>query len=420
MSRVTWVSLALVTLAISPLAALDFAGLQAAVRSAPPGGLVLVPSGDYIGQLVVDRPVVLRAQPGARLVHEEGTPQPTLTISSRGTRIEGLEVIGSGTGTRRDNTAIVVTASDVVLTNVKVRGAWAGLWIDKADRVVVDGLVFRGLADYPFWERGEGVRVTNATGTRLRRLDLAHTNDAILFSSCTETTLDTASVTDARYGLHLMFGTRGQINNLTTRQTVAGVMAMETSLWSIAASSFTQGYRTGSAGIRIIRSVGLTITDSLIARQASGVELIDVRDTQFRTNSIEENATAWTWGGDNSGTTASANRHRGNLIDVSGTEPAKTLAPTDAHAHDGTAAPAVPVTNHRTMPLFGGNRWDAWKGLDLDGDGYGDTPYRFDRQGAVRAATQPWAGLFLGSPWSLVSQGLPGGEVLDPRPLAGR
>lgn len=406
----------LVTSAVS-VSGLDLATLQATLDAAPAGQVIVVPAGEYWGQLVINQPVVLKGQPGARIVHEDGEGEPTLWVNAPGTTVEGLELRGSGQGTRRDHTALVVTASRVVLRDITITRAWAGLWIDGADQVSVEGLRFVGLDDYPFWERGEGVRVSDAQGTRLNRLDLAFTADGLLVEKGRDTQVTDIASREARYGVHLMFGSGGTVERARVQTAVVGLMVMETSDWRVAGSEFTAGSKTGSAGIRAVRTSGLVVTGSLVSHQASGVELLDTRQARFTGNRLEENAVAWAWGGDNTGTLVVGNRHRGNLLDVAGAEVPAISASAGAHDHTTRGPSPVAASDKRTGPAFEGNAWDAWKGFDLDGDGFGDTPYRFDRAAAVRAAARPWAGLFLGSPWSLLSQGLPGGEVLDPLPL---
>jgi nitrous oxidase accessory protein NosD len=225
-----------------------------------------------------------------------------------------------------------------------------------------------------------------------------------------------------------MFSALGTVSGLRTSLTVVGVMLMESSQWVIGNSSLTNGYRTGSAGVREIRTREVTVEGNEIARQASGIELIDVRAGKFRNNRITENGTAWTWGRDNTGTTIQNNVHRGNLLDFAGDEPSEQVLMGPDSSHHGAMQPppstipaekiTVEATELHIRPQFDHNEWDGWSGTDLDQDGIGDTPYRFDIKSAVRSATRPWAGIFLGSPWSQWSQGIPGGEVIDEHPRA--
>jgi nitrous oxidase accessory protein len=315
---------------------------------------------------------------------------------------------------------VVVSAPDAVLSALTIRQAWSGVWIDRANRISIDKLNFVGLADFPFWQRGEGVRVTGSNDIQLRAIDLAATEDGVYLEQCRDVVLTNVKVEEARYALHSMFSSDGRVAGLQSRMTVAGVMIMESSHWSITASSFLEGYRIGSAGVREIRTKGIRIQTCHIGRQAAGIELLDTRDGLFEGNLIEENGIAWTWGGDNSGTFAQENTHRGNLMDVAGTEPKeRDLNDSEAHHHGPAVAlrPTVLPSSASIRPTFDRNYWDGWHGLDLNGDGTGDTPYRFDAGFANQTASRPWSGIFLGSPLSELSQTLPGGEILDRRPL---
>lgn len=413
-----WLWAALAVLNAGPLGALDFAGLQAAADRAAAGMVLEVPAGRYEGELIVRRPLTLRAAPGAVLVHRPGTPGPTLWIQAPDVRIEGLTVVGSGEGTRRDHTAIVVTGDRATLTRIAIREAWAGVWVDGADEVIVEALNFTGLAGFPFWQRGDGVRVTGAQDSRMAGLTLTHTADGVYVEDSPNTAIGPVSVEEARYGIHVMFGSGGTVTAARTRRTVVGFMAMETSDWLVRGSRFTEGYRSGSAGVRQIRTNRVTVEGCLVARQASGIELLDARGGRIAENRIEENAVAWTLGGDNRATLVTANTHRANLVDVSGTALKEAdLTASDAHNH-GKPGVLPPVTPARpTPPTFEGNFWDAWSGFDFDGDGRGETPYRFDPEDAVRTAARPWSGIFLASPWSVFVQTIPGGSVLDLSPL---
>lgn len=392
--------------------------LQVLIDQAPQGQTVIIPAGTYQGELVVGHPMVLRAQPGAKLVHSSGTSGPTLWIQSDDVTVVGLEIEGSGEGTRRDHTAVLVSGSSVTLWGLKIQKAWSGVWLDHCVNVTISDLEITGLKDFPFWERGEGVRVTEGTRIRLQRLRLTSVADGIDAERSTKVIVDHCAVQDARYGLHLMFSSEGEARGLVTSRTVAGVMVMESSQWTIRDSHLTDGYRTGSAGIREIRTKGVRVLETEVARQASGIELLDVRGGLFHANRITENGIAWTWGGDNSGTLVQDNTHRGNLIDFAGGEPTeKTLVGTEAHNHGAVKIiPTVQATALRIRPIFDRNYWDGWTGTDLDQDGVGDTPYRFDAESAVRFASHPWVGVFLGSPWSQWSRTVPGGEVIDEHP----
>ena len=313
---------------------LSVGDLQSLIDRAPRGATVQIPSGIYQGELIVGHPVLLRALPGAKLVQSPGTAGPTLWIKSSDVEVDGLEIVGSGEGTRRDHTAILVSGSRVQLTGLRIEKAWSGVWLERCGDVTIRDLAVTGLRDFPFWERGEGVRVTEGTNIRLQNLQLASVSDGIYAERSANLTVSDCSVVDARYGLHLMFSDGGEASQIRTSQTVAGVMVMESSQWVIRDSHLVDGYRTGSAGVREIRTKNVSVLRTEVARQASGIELLDVRAGLFEGNRIAENGIAWTWGGDNSGTMVQDNSHLGNLMDFAGDEPSeKVLLAVEAQDH---------------------------------------------------------------------------------------
>jgi nitrous oxidase accessory protein len=410
---------------VSPLWSVTLEQLQTELDASVQGQVVTMPAGRYQGVLVIRHAVVLRAQAGAKLIHPAGTSGATLSIQSSDVSVEGLEIEGTGEGFRRDHTAVWVSGSRIKLKGLRILNAWSGVWLDQCDTVSITELGVMGLPGFAFWERGEGVRITNGTNLRLQNLQLTSVGDGVYAEHSADLHIEDCRVQDARYGLHSMFSSRGDASHLQTSQTVAGLMLMESSQWTIRSSQFVDGYRTGSAGVREIRTKNVSVLNSVIARQASGVELLDVRNGDFRGNQVIENGVAWTWGGDSSGTVIRDNSHRGNLMDFAGQEPSeKSLFTIDAHNHGAklnlaptaSGAPTVTPTALHIRPEFDGNYWDGWTGTDLDQDGIGDTPYRFDYDTAVRAATRPWAGVFLGSPWSQWSRTVPGGVVIDEHP----
>jgi len=336
-------------------------------------------------------------------------------ITAPGVTVENLEVVGSGEGDRKDHTAVFITGSGVTLRNLRVTGAWAGVWFEGGRRQTLEGFRFEGPRGVAFWQRGEGVRAVKTEGLTLKDLDLRWTNDGVYLESVADASLEGARIDDSRYAVHAMFGRGGRISAVTSRRHVVGVMLMETQDYLVRSSTLREGYRLGSAGLRLIRTSGVRVEDVTLARNAAGVEFVDARNGLVTRSRIEENTVAWAWGGDNRGSRITDNVHRGNLTDVSASEPDLPLVPRD-HPHPEGADPALAPTGAKVRPEFDGNFWDAWKGWDLDGDGFGDTAYRFDPAAAGRLQSRPWTGLFLGSPWSLLSAGLPGGEVLDGRP----
>jgi len=139
------------------------------------------------------------------------------------------------------------------------------------------------------------------------------------------------SVEDACYAFHPMFASAGRGGGLSSRRAVVGLMVMESRDWSIVGSSFFEGYRTGSAGLRLQNPTIATRPN--VPEQLLGC--------------VVRPGSGGPW-------------HRGHSVSL------RLLPPSSV---------------------------------------------------AVRTAARPWSGVFLGSPWTQISQSLRGGEVLGVQPL---
>ncbi|MEV8378968.1 right-handed parallel beta-helix repeat-containing protein [Kribbella sp. NPDC056861] len=105
----------------------NFRRVEEAVRAAAPGDEILIAPGRYVGDIVVDRSVSLRAAPGQGVVVLAGSPgstAPTLVIQGLDCTVDGLTISRS----EADDTAAVAVApgagllmSDCVVTGGRVQ-----------------------------------------------------------------------------------------------------------------------------------------------------------------------------------------------------------------------------------------------------------------------------------------------------------
>lgn len=101
----------------------EFATLEAAVRAAPPGAIVELPSGRVDGpaegSLVLDRPITLRGQGAFRTVLRFAAREgpPVVLLRGPGARLEGLAIEGGRQG-------VAVEGGEHVLVGVALRKQW--------------------------------------------------------------------------------------------------------------------------------------------------------------------------------------------------------------------------------------------------------------------------------------------------------
>ncbi|RKR89425.1 parallel beta helix pectate lyase-like protein [Micromonospora pisi] len=91
--------------------------IGAAVRAAAPGATVTVQPGEYTERLVLDKPVVIRAEGGAGSVRLIGAGGPALTLLAESGAVHGLRVEATG-----DAVAVLAERGAITLESCEIQG----------------------------------------------------------------------------------------------------------------------------------------------------------------------------------------------------------------------------------------------------------------------------------------------------------
>ena len=121
---------------------LDAAEIQTRIDAASPGAVIVVPSGEYHGNLVVDRAITLRGE-GRPLIHGDGTGSVIL-VSGDGAVIDGFRVANSAVGPVGGPAGIRVEADGVLVQDNVVEDTYMGIAAFGASRLKVVDNVVRG------------------------------------------------------------------------------------------------------------------------------------------------------------------------------------------------------------------------------------------------------------------------------------
>lgn len=138
----------------------DYAQLETALATAPPGAVIEVLPGVQLGQWTIDRPLVLRGRHGAVL--DGGDVGNTLTITAPGVTVQGLTFQRSGLNPI--DAAILVRAAAVTISGNRFERFTRGVVVDKGTNVMVANNTFIGSPDGVPRERSIGVALLNAPG----------------------------------------------------------------------------------------------------------------------------------------------------------------------------------------------------------------------------------------------------------------
>ncbi len=370
------------------------------LSEALPGDTVRVAPGEYRERLVVDVPVTLIGEPGARILGSyEGT---VVHVTAPGTVLEGLEIAEAGTNLSKDMACLLIEADDVTVRDSTISQALHGIYVKGASRTRILGNRIEGRLDLIESDRGNGIHLWNSHHNRIAGNEIFHVRDGIYFSFANETEIEDNHIHDVRYGLHYMYSNDNVFSDNLFEHNVAGAALMYSERITFERNTFARCRGFRAYGILLQSMSEVTSRQNLILDNSRGIFMNNTDASVFAGNDVVDNDLAIQLNGGCDGNRFVANNFLGNLtellLDVSDLE---TL-----WAGDG-----------------GGNHWSAYRGYDLDRDGLGDVPFSIQNVFQVLESDVPEVRFYLLSPAAEVlkaaEEALPLlqlGDARDPAP----
>jgi nitrous oxidase accessory protein len=339
--------------------------LQRRVDQARPGDRVVVTSGTYEGDLLIDKPIVLVGEGWPRLLGS-GTGS-VVRVRAPDVQIVGFAIDGrAGGDLGRDSSGIHVAAPRVRISGCRVENALFGIYLREAHGAVVENCSIRGIPGREPGEVGSGIHLWNTEGFTLRGNEVSGTRDGMYIQSSSHGTVRGNRAHHLRYGLHYMFSDDNVFEDNTFANGAAGAALMYSRRLTFRRNRFVANRGFASVGLLLKTCDDLVAEDNLIADNARGIFLEGSYRNVFRRNVVAMSDQAIV------------------LYDSS-----------HDNVFEGNAfiANFTPLwlVGRRTDTRFDGNYWSDHGDLDLDADGAADRPYRlssvFDHlRGNVSAA----------------------------------
>lgn len=400
--------------------------LQQAVDAAAAGDTLILADGTHEGPIRIIRPMTLRAEPGARLVGP-GTGS-VLTIEADGTRVERLEIRGSGRDLSQDDAGVLVVGDDAELLHLRLRDNLHGVYVRGGRNARLMGNDVIGLAasgDTPDVAdseptpqddgihhsppgtrslMGNGLHLWDADGAVVEDNHVRHVRDGIYVAHTNRAAFRENRVHDSRYGIHYMYSN----NNVIERN----------ELWR------------NVAGPALMFSRNLTVTDNVLRDhsgfRAYGLLLQNVDTSAFRDNDIRGNRVGLRLQ-NSSANTFIRNRVVGNIagltVNSSSRDNAFTRNRVGPNLRQLELTGPAPPTDWSVDGV--GNHWHGALPMDLTGDGISEWPHHEADLMAERREAFPPLQLLTGSlgiravEWALSRAPVPGMRyITDPHPLA--
>jgi nitrous oxidase accessory protein len=328
----------------------DLSPLQGRLDAATPGATVEVGPGEYVGDLIVDKPVRLRGR-GRPLLAGSGRGS-VVRVRADGVTIEGFVIDGRrGGDLARDSAGVHSAAHDTTLRDLEIREALFGVYLREANGAVVERCRIRGIPGRDPGEKGSGIHAYDMEGFRFEGNDVVDVRDGLYLQNASKGEIRGNVVRDVRYGLHYMFSDDNVFEDNTFENGAAGTAIMYSERLVFRRNRFLRNRGFASVGLLFQGCDDVLAEENLVADNARGVFIEGSHRITLRGNAIAGSDVAVVLYDPDGGHRFEGNSFVGNM------------------------SPLDLVARH-TDTVFDGNYWSGNGEPDLDGDGRSDRPYR--------------------------------------------
>ncbi len=349
-----------VLLAVLPAAgAVTAVDLQTLVDAAPAGSEVVV-QGVVRGPVVIRKPLRLVGEAGA--VVDGGGAGTVVRVEAPGVYLGRLQIRNSGDELNTEDAGVFVGAPGAVLEDLVLEDVLFGLNLKQAHGAVIRRVRVSG-KPLPLNRRGDAVRLWYSQRVTLTEVDVQEMRDVLLWFT-EDSLLHRLRVRGSRYGVHYMYAHRTPLLESTLEGNSVGAYIMYSTGVRVEGNRFLHNRDVPGVGLAFKESDAVVVRGNLVVGNRVGLYLDRTPIGGEGKGRFEGNMVAGNGVGLTLLSSATGNTFTQNVFYANG----------ETVQVEGRATAA-----NRWSEAGRGNAWDGYVGLDLDGDGVGDWPYRLRR-----------------------------------------
>ncbi|WP_287367375.1 nitrous oxide reductase family maturation protein NosD, partial [Thauera sp.] len=323
--------------------------IQAAIDRAELGDTIEIERARYFGHLLVDKPLTLRGIDRPTIDGE--LKENTISVKAENVTIDGLIVANSGGDTLYQHAGIYIYPGShkAVVRNCDFSYTLFGLWIEKADDVLIENNLITGKRDFDSPKRGNGIQLYNTQRARIIGNNVSFVRDAIYVDVSHDAIFRGNKLHHSRYGTHYMTSYRNIWEDNETWYNRGGLALMEVRDQIVRNN---RAWGNSDHGIMLRTIQDAVIENNVVAGNQRGFFIYDAEYNEIRGNQVIDNVVGiHLWAGSKN------NKVEGNDF-IANREQIRYVAARDM--------------------IWGaeeGNYWSNYLGWDRNGDGAGDVQY---------------------------------------------
>jgi nitrous oxidase accessory protein len=337
------------TIIVSPAGPLRT--ITAAIASAPRHARILVKAGVYAEPtLVVDKPLEIIGEGWPVL--DGRRARQIMTVTADSVKIRGLHFEHVGTSFTEDWAAVrFQSVQGCVIEGNRFDDAFFGIYLAKVSDCSVRGNILH-TARGSEMKSGNGIHLWNSNRITISDNRITGHRDGIYFEFVHNSVISrNVSQGNLRYGLHFMYSDDCRYLGNIFRNNGSGVAVMFTNRVEMKGNRFEENWGGAAYGL-LLKEIGDSrLEGNVFYRNTTGLMADGANRIKAVRNDFIDNGWAIKLEASTQDGSFSENNFVGNTFDVA-------------------------ANNSESTNTFARNYWEAYRGYDLDRDGFGDVPYR--------------------------------------------
>ncbi len=329
--------------------------IQAALEAARAGDTIQVERGHYQGPVVVQKQVTLEGIDFP--VIDNGGQGTVVTLAAAGAALRGFELRGSGGEPDQDHSGVIAAAPRVTVESNRLTDVLFGIFVSQAPDAVVRGNEITSKAEFEIGRKGDAIRLWSSPRTLVENNHVYNARDVVIWYS-SGVLVRGNTVERGRYGIHLMYCDGSRIERNMILDNSVGIYTMYSNDITLRENLIRgqrgpSGYALGFKDSDNVEVGGNVLVDNRAGMYIDGMPFSPQGYGRIRDNIIAFNDVAAILLPAVRGNTIEHNTFWENVQQV-----------------------AVQGGGSLGANKFQGNYWSDYAGVDMNGDGIGDVPYR--------------------------------------------